>query len=272
MRRAGELILNQFGVPGAWSQPEEDERRKRGQGRSTDPQPIWGFQVEKDGGEDKAGALILNQYRDPGARRQPEEDGGGDKAGALILNQYGGPRCVWPERLSSTNMGSQVRGLNLKKTEDGSEDKAAALILNQYGGFRLRKTEVRTRPERLSSTNMGVQVRGVNLKKTEAQPIWGSQVRMAGALIINQYGVPGVWSQPEKTEDGSEDKAAALILIQYRGFRLRKTEVRTRPERLSSTNMGASGAWCHSEEDGGGDKAGAPILNQYGGPRYVVFT
>ena len=132
---AGALILNQYGVPGACSQPEEDGRRKRGQGRSTDPQPIWEFQVEKDGGEDKAGALILNQYGGPGA------------AGALILNQYGGPRCVWPERLSSTNMGSQVRGLNLKKTEDGSEDKAAALILNQYGGFRLRKTEVRTRPE-----------------------------------------------------------------------------------------------------------------------------
>ena len=53
-------------------------------------------------------------------------------------------------------MGSQVCGLNLKKTEDGSEDKAAALILNQYRGLRLRKTEVRTRPERLSSTNMGV--------------------------------------------------------------------------------------------------------------------
>ena len=86
---AGALILNQYGVPGAWSQPEEDGRRKRGQGRFSDPQPIWGFQVEKDGGEDK------------------------------------------PERLSSTNMGVQVRGVNLKKTEAG------------------------IRPERLSSTNMG---------------------------------------------------------------------------------------------------------------------
>ena len=42
----------------------------------------------------------------------------------------------------------------------------------------------------------------------------------------------------KKTEDGSGDKAAALILNQYGSFRLRKTEVRTRPERLSSTNMG----------------------------------
>ena len=83
-----------------------------------------------------------------------------------------------PERLSSTNMGVQVRGVNLKKTEagirperlsstnmgvpgawcqpeeDGGEDKVR--------GLNMRKTEVRTRPERLSSTNMGVQVRGVN--------------------------------------------------------------------------------------------------------------
>ena len=185
---AGALILNQYGVPGAWSQPEEDGRRKQGQGRRTDPQPIWGVQVEKDGGKDKAGALILNQYGRPGAWCQPEEDGGGDKAGALILNQYGGPRCVWPERLSSTNMGSQVRGLNLKETEDGSGDKAAALILNQYRGFRSRKTEARTRPERLSSTNMGVQVRGLNLKKTEA----GTRPER---LSSTNMGVPGAYGR-----------------------------------------------------------------------------
>ena len=71
--RRERLSSTNMGVPGAWSQPEEDGRRKQGQGRSTNPQPIWG---------------------------------------------------------------SQVRGLNLKKTEDGSRDKAAALILNQYGGFR----------------------------------------------------------------------------------------------------------------------------------------
>ena len=112
-----------------------------------------------------AGALILNQYGVaeygiPGAWSQSEEDGGGDKAGALILNQYGGPRCVWPERLSSTNVGSQVRGLRLKKTLAG------------------------TRPERLSSSNMRVS---------------------------------GAWSQPE--EDRGGDKAGALILKQYEGFR-----------------------------------------------------
>ena len=98
---AGALIFNQYGVPGAWSQSEEDGRRKRGQGRSTDPQPIWGFQVEKDGGEDKAGALILNQYGRPGAWCQPEEDGGSTNMG--VPGAYGrsaypqsiwGPRCV----------------------------------------------------------------------------------------------------------------------------------------------------------------------------------
>ena len=46
-----------------------------------------------------------------------------------------------------------------------------------------------------------------------------------------------------------------------RGLNLKKTEAGTRPERLSSTNMGASGAWSQPEEDGGGDEAGALILN-----------
>ena len=42
-----------------------------------------------------------------------------------------------------------------------------------------------------------------------------------------------------------------------RGVTLKKTEAGTSPERLSSTNMGVPGAWCHPEEDGDGDKAGA---------------
>ena len=52
-----------------------------------------------------------------------------------MLNQYGGPRCVWPERLSTTNMG--VPGALFQPEEDGGGDKAGgALILNQYGGAR----------------------------------------------------------------------------------------------------------------------------------------
>ena len=61
---------------------------------------------------------------------QSEKNGGGDKAGAHILNQYGSPGYVWPERLPSTNMESQVRrGTNAE--EDGGGDKAEAHILNQ---------------------------------------------------------------------------------------------------------------------------------------------
>ncbi|CAE7413860.1 unnamed protein product, partial [Symbiodinium sp. CCMP2592] len=79
---AGALILTQYGVPGAWSQPEEG---------------------------DEAGALILNQYV-PGACSE---------AGALILNQYGVPGACsrGPGR---RNMGFQARGLSPKKAEAGT--------------------------------------------------------------------------------------------------------------------------------------------------------
>ena len=63
-----------------------------------------------------------------------------------------------------------------------------------------------------------------------------------------------------------------VLASQVRGLNLKKTEARTRPERLSSADTGASGAWSQPEEDGGGDKAGALILNQYGDFRCVVST
>ena len=99
-----------------------------------------------------------------------------------------------PAGLSSTNMGSQVRGLNPEKTEAG------------------------TRPEGLSTTNMGSQVPGLNLGKTEAGTrleglsttnMWsqseeGGYGDKAGGLILKQYGVPGAWSQPgENREAGT---------------------------------------------------------------------
>ena len=76
-------------------------------------------------------------------------------------------------------------------------------------------------------------------------------------------GVSGAWSQPE--EDGSKDKAGAPIRNRDGGprrvvwTRLKKTEAVTRPERLSSTNMGVPRRI-----------AAALILNQYGGFRCVV--
>ncbi|CAE7422370.1 unnamed protein product, partial [Symbiodinium sp. CCMP2592] len=77
----------QYGVPGAWSQPEEggggDEaelgsqvRARQGRGRSAYPQPIWGPRCESGGG-DEAGALILDQRGVPGTRSRPEEGEGG---------------------------------------------------------------------------------------------------------------------------------------------------------------------------------------------------
>ena len=163
-----------------------------------------------------------------------------------------------PESISTTNMGFQVHGLNLKKTEAGTrpERLSSASIGSQVPGLNLKKTEAGTRPERLSSTNMGVP---------------GAY----GRYGIAEYGIPGAWSQSE--EDGGGDKAGALILNQYGGPRcvwperlLRrrwrrgrgrsayprpimgfqvhdlgssKTEAGTRPERLSSTNMGFWCAW-----------------------------
>ena len=95
------LILNQYGVRGAWSQPEEG------------------------GGEDKAGKLILNQYGVRGAWSQPEEGGGKDKAGGLILNQYG-VRGTRSPHCHSTNMG-------FRSAWSQSEEGGGGLILNQYG-------------------------------------------------------------------------------------------------------------------------------------------
>ena len=76
-------------------------------------------------------------------------------------------------------------------------------------GLNLEKTEVGTRPDGLSLSNMGSQVR-FHPEGDEG----GDKVR---ALISNQYGVPGVVST---SRNGGGDKAG------------------TRPEGLSSTNMG----------------------------------
>ena len=59
----------------------------------------------------------------------------------------------------------------------------------------------------------------------------------------------------KKTEAGTRPERLSSTNMGVPG--LKKTEAGTRPERLSSTNMGVPGAWCHPEEDGDGDKAGA---------------
>ena len=141
--------------------------------------------------------------------------------------------------LISSNIGSQVRGLNPKKTAAG------------------------TRPEGLSSTNMGSQV--------WSQPQEDGGGDKAGALSLNQYGVAGVFSvrglNLKRTGTGTrrEVLSSSNMGSQVRGVNPKRTDTGTRPERLSSSNMGShmpisstsmgSQVWSHPEEDGGGDKA-----------------
>ena len=56
------------------------------------------------------------------------------------------------------------------------------------------------------TSNMGFQVPGEDGGRDEA-----------GGLILNQYGVPGAWSQPG--EDGGRDEAGELVLQQHVGSR-----------------------------------------------------
>ncbi|CAE7566210.1 unnamed protein product, partial [Symbiodinium sp. CCMP2592] len=234
---AGALILTQYGVPGAWSQPEEGDEagalflNQYVPGACSEagalilnqyrcPQPMWGSRcvvsVEEGGGRDEAGALILNQYGVPGAWSQPEE---GDEAGALFLNQYVPGAC----------------------------SEAGALILNQYG-VPGAKAEAGTRPERLSSTNVESQVRDLGPKKVKVgclKPEEGELQEEAttGSKDLLSEDVLGAWSQPE--EDGGGDKVRGLnlkrmeagVLNQYRvrgawsqleqvrKFKMKKTQV-----------------------------------------------
>ncbi|CAE7490855.1 unnamed protein product, partial [Symbiodinium sp. CCMP2592] len=198
------------GYEGAWSQPEKNTEAGGGDVSST-----------KMRSGDEAGALIINQDGVSGAWSQAEDGGGGDEAGALIINQDG------------------VSGAWSQAEEGEGGDEAGALILNQDGvsgaWSEAEKTaEVGTRPERLSSTKMGFQVRGLKLRRRRRRGRGGDE---AGALILNQDGVSGAWSQAEDGGGGDEaggDEAGALVLNQY----------------------GVSG----------GDEAGALVLNQYGVP------
>ena len=124
--------------------------------------------------------------------------------------------------------------------EGGGEDKAGGRILNQYG------------------------VRGA-----WSQPEEGGGKDKAGGLILNQYWVRGAWSQPEEAggrrRQGQDRRAypQPIWVSEVRGLKPKKTEAGTRPERLSSTNMGFRGVESEAEEDRGGDRAGGLILNQH---------
>ncbi|CAE7354127.1 unnamed protein product, partial [Symbiodinium sp. CCMP2592] len=239
--KAGVPILNQYGVPGARSQLEEDGggnqawklKMKKGKDKvcglsdkAERAYPECVVSVEEGGGRDEAGALILTnmgsqvrglspkkatrpaQYGVPGAWSQPEEGGGGDEAGTR------------PERLSSTNVESQVRDLGPKKVkvgclkpEEGELQEEATTsskdLLSEYvlGAW--------SQPEE----DRGGDKAGVPILNQYGVPGARSQLEedgggnQAGALLLNQYRVRGAWSQLE--QDGGRDKAGRLILNRY---------------------------------------------------------
>ncbi|CAE7418090.1 unnamed protein product [Symbiodinium sp. CCMP2592] len=263
------------GVPGAWSQSKKAEAGTR---------PA--------------------QYGVPGAWSQPEEGGGGDEAGAGVpgAKAEAGTR---PERLSSTNVESQVRDLGPKKVkvgclkpEEGELQEEATTsskdLLSEYvlGAW--------SQPEE----DRGGDKAGVPILNQYGVPGARSQLEedgggnQAGALLLNQNRVRGAWSQLE--QDGGEERPGGFILNQY-GFprcgssqveedrgngkagraypqpmwvsEVRKLTSRRRQrqrqgrESLSSTDVGFRGVEAPAEEDRGRDKAGRLILNRYGVPR-----
>ena len=159
---------------------QDGKRRRRGQGRSAYPQPIWGARCAVPA---QVHSLCLIR-----SRRQGQSRCACPRPMYRVPGLWSPPRCVAsnltkseartrPGDLSSTNMGyrvhrlslvvpgaseGQVRGLNLKKTEAGTrpERLSSTNMGSQVRGRTLKKTEAGTRPERLSSTNMGCQVRG----------------------------------------------------------------------------------------------------------------
>ncbi|CAE7615154.1 unnamed protein product [Symbiodinium sp. CCMP2592] len=276
---AGALILDQRGVPGTRSRPEEGE------------------------GGDEGGALILNRYGVLGARptaacisarclkpeegelqeeattgskdllseyvlgawSQPEEDGGGDKAGSPILNCHGFPGSWAGENRSRDQAGVPilkqygVPGARSQLEEDGGGNQAGALVLNQYRGrgawSQLEQDGGEERPEYLCKDKAG---------RAHPQPTWGSEVRKfkLKKTQVGKFKLKKTEAWKLKLKKG-KDKAWKL--------KLKETEARTRQgqgrEDLSSTNMGFRGVEAQAEEgqeqgvetqaegDGGKDKA-----------------
>ncbi|CAE7609326.1 unnamed protein product, partial [Symbiodinium sp. CCMP2592] len=300
---AGALILDQRGVPGTRSRPEEGEGGDEGGALILNRYGVLGACptaacisarcLKPEEGELQEEATtsskdLLSEYV-LGAWSQPEEDRGSwsgenrsrDQAGVRGLNLKRMEAGTRPEHFSSTNIGSEVRGLNsnrklkLKKTEVWK----FKLKKTQAWKLKLKKGKDKVRilkKKKAGSGNEAVQAR--------LHGAWSQSKKAEAGTRPAQYGVPGAWSQPE--EGGGGDEAG------------------TRPERLSSTNVESQvrdlgpkkvkvgclkpeegelqeeattgskdllseyvlGAWSQPEEDGGGDKAGVPILKQYGVP------
>ncbi|CAE7516294.1 unnamed protein product, partial [Symbiodinium sp. CCMP2592] len=140
-----------------------------------------------------------------------------------------------PERLSSTNVESQVRDLGPKKVkvgclkpEEGELQEEATTgskdLLSEYvlGAW--------SQPEE----DGGGDKAGSPILNCHGFPgSWSGENRsrdQAGVPILKQYGVPGARSQLE--EDGGGNQAGALVLNQYR----------------------VRGAWSQLEQDGGEER------------------
>ena len=122
---AGELVLQQHGVPGAWCQPEEDTETRPEGLSSSNRGPRCVTSTWRDGGGDKGGGLILKRNMRSQAWSHPDGDEGRDKAGALILNQNGVPGVVSTSRNQRRGQGRRAYpqptwgprcGLNFRKT------------------------------------------------------------------------------------------------------------------------------------------------------------
>ncbi|CAE7414161.1 unnamed protein product, partial [Symbiodinium sp. CCMP2592] len=282
---AGALILTQYGVPGAWSQPEEGDEA----GALFLNQYVPGACSE-------AGALILNQYGVPGAcSRGPGRRNMGfqarglspKKAEAGTRPELGSQAGTRPERLSSTNVESQVRDLGPKKVKVGclkpeegelqeeattsSKDLLSEYVLGAWSqpeedrggdkvrGLNLKRMEAGTRPEHFSSTNIGSEVRGLNsnrklkLKKTE---VWKFKLKKTQAWKLKlKKGKDKVRIlKKKKAGSGNEAVQARLHGVPGAWSQSKKAEAGTRP-----AQYGGPGAWSQPEEGGGGDEAGAGV-------------
>ncbi|CAE7776122.1 POL [Symbiodinium sp. CCMP2592] len=190
---------------------------------------------------------LLSEYV-LGAWSQPEEDGGGDKVRGLNLKRMeAGTR---PEHFSSTNIGSEVRGLNSNRQGQGGEGPSSTNMgfrgvevqAEEDTGVEAQAEEDRGRDKGLKLQKRNDKVWKLKPKKTEVCGLSDKAERAypecvvsveegggrdeAGALILNQYGVPGARSQLE--EDGGGDQEAQAKEDRGKNevwkFKLKKTE------------------------------------------------
>ncbi|CAE7269002.1 unnamed protein product, partial [Symbiodinium sp. CCMP2592] len=227
---------------------------------------------------------LLSEYV-LGAWSQPEEDRGGDKVRGLNLKRMeAGTR---PEHFSSTNIGSEVRGLNSNRKLKLKKTEVWKFKLKKTQAWKLKLKKGKDKVRILKKKKAGSGNEAVQARLHGVPGAWSQSKKAEAGTRPAQYGVPGAWSQPEEggggelgCESGGGDEAGALILNQYGVGDLGPKKVKVgclKPEEgelQEEATTGSKdllseyvlGAWSQPEEDGGGDKAGSPILNCHGFP------